>query len=129
MTGRTQLIMVALVLVCLATVGLNVRRRQMRAKYLILWSSLLVGVLPLVLVPRLLDRLSKWIGVYYPPATLFLAAALVLFLINVHFSREISRLEERTRILAEELALSRLEGATGTLRQDAEDAAEKAAGT
>ncbi len=61
--------------------------------------------IPFIVIPGAIDALSSWIGIYYPPATVFLLAIFVLFLISIHFSRQLTRLEERTRILAEELAL------------------------
>jgi hypothetical protein len=108
-TLRVRLIVLALALLFLLWIALQVRRRRLRAKYLVLWVGLCVLVLPIIAIPNAAAWLSSLIGVYYPPATLFLIAVLVLFAINMHFSREITRLEERTRVLAEELALERLE--------------------
>jgi Uncharacterized conserved protein (DUF2304) len=58
-------------------------------------------------VPGVLNTLSTWLGVRYSPAILLLFAVGFLFLVVVHFSWELSRLENRTRSLAEELALLR----------------------
>ena len=109
MTLRIRLIVLAVAVVCMVVIGLQVRRREMRAKYLVLWATLCLLAVPLVAFPTSVDRVSEWLGIYYPPATLLLAATLILFLVSIHFSREISRLEERTRALAEELALMRTE--------------------
>jgi hypothetical protein len=84
-----------------------VRRRQLRAKYSLLWLSAAVVLVPLAASPQLLDRVSIWLGVTYGPATFFLGAITLLFLVVIHFSWELSRLEERTRVLAEELAVLR----------------------
>jgi hypothetical protein len=54
-----------------------------------------------------LDRVSTWLGIAYAPGTFFLGAITLLFLIVVHFSWELSRLDARTRLLAEELAVLR----------------------
>lgn len=81
----------------------------MRAKYAFLWLSV-GGLMVLFSVsPRLLDRFSVWIGIGYGPTTLFLIAIVLLLLTAVHFSWELSRLEERTRTLAEEVAILRVE--------------------
>lgn len=105
MSGRAHLL---LAMVTAGTVGfvLNlVRRQALRAKYSILWTTLGVGLVFFASAPRALDRVSLWLGISYPPATfLFLAVALLL-LVVVHFSWELSRLEERTRSLAETIAL------------------------
>jgi hypothetical protein len=60
-------------------------------------------------VPDVLVPVSDFVGINYEPATFFLAAIAFLFLVIVQFSWELSRLEERTRSLAEELALLRAE--------------------
>lgn len=103
-------VFVSLVTVASLTFMLRlVRRRQLRAKYSFLWLS--VGLLLALLAtwPQALDRVSKWVGVAYPPNVLFLLAITLLLLIVIHFSWELSRLEERTRNLAEDLALLRAE--------------------
>ena len=84
-----------------------VRRRQLRAKYSLLWLPLGAVFLVLGFAPGLLDWAAGAVGIFYPPAMLFLAGILFLLLVAVHLSWEVSRLEERTRILAEELALLR----------------------
>ncbi len=81
------------------------RRRQLKAKYAVLWLGIGVAMMLLALFPGLIDTLSAWIGISYGPATLFLGGLVVLLLIAVEFSWELSRLEERSRRLAEELAL------------------------
>ena len=55
----------------------------------------------------MLTRVSDWIGVKYAPTTFLLVAIGFLFGVVVHFSWELSRLEMRTRTLAEDLALLR----------------------
>lgn len=111
MTLRVRVVVLLLAICCLLFIASQVRRRRMRASYLVLWTSLCLTTIPLVAAPGAVDRVSAWLGIYYGPAALFVAAIVVLFLISIHFSREITRLEERTRTLAEELALARLEAA------------------
>ena len=84
-------------------------RRQMRGKYTLLWMFVGLGVLALAAFPSMLDHVSHFFQIYYAPTTLFLAAIGFLLLICVYFSYELSRLEERTRVLAEELAILRAE--------------------
>lgn len=82
-----------------------VRVRQLRVKYSLLWLSVGTVMIVLAASPGLLERVSAWVGIVYAPATLFLAANILLLMTSVHFSWELSRLEERTRLLAEELAI------------------------
>lgn len=84
-----------------------VRLHQLRSKYALLWTVIAALLLPLAAVPSLLERVSEAIGIEYAPSTFFLAAVAFLFLVVVHFSWELSRLETKMRTLAEELALLR----------------------
>lgn len=84
-------------------------RRQLRAKYSLLWLSIGVVLVVLAAWPALLDRTAAALGVAYPPAAFLLAAVAFLFLLVVHFSWELSRVEDRLRALAEELALLQAE--------------------
>ncbi len=96
-------------LVTLAIMVELLRRRQLREKYAALWLLVAVGVSVLAVVPGLLDIVGRRLGVADPPNLLFLVAALLLLLVSVHLSWEVSRLEEKTRVLAEEVALLRME--------------------
>ena len=89
-----------------------VRRRQLRAKYSLLWLSVGVAFVVLAISPGLLNWAAGKVGVAYQPALLFLVGMIFLLLVVVHLSWELSRLEERTRILAEELGLLRTDVAT-----------------
>jgi hypothetical protein len=84
-----------------------VRRRQLREKYALLWLAVGVGVLLLSVFRPLLDRLSLDLGIEYGPSALFLFSTLFLVAVAAHLSWEVSRLEEKTRRLAEEIALLR----------------------
>jgi hypothetical protein len=85
------------------------RRRQLSEKYAVLW--LVVGVLLLVLTvfPGLLASLAGATGVVLPSNLLFFVAIVFLVGVALHLSWEMSRLENETRKLAEDLALLRLE--------------------
>lgn len=109
MTTRARAVALAFIVVFLLLIARQVRRRQMRATYLVIWTSLCLVAIPFIAIPGALEQVSSWLGIYYPPATVFLLAIIVLFLISIHFSRQVTRLEERTRILAEELAMLRLD--------------------
>jgi hypothetical protein len=84
-----------------------VRRRQLREKYALLWLAVGFTVLVLSLSRPLLDRISPDLGIAYGPSALFLFSTLFLMGVSGHLSWEVSRLEEKTRRLAEEIALMR----------------------
>lgn len=84
-----------------------VRRRQLRAKYAMLWVSVGLVLALLATFPFLANNAASWVGVDYQPAALLFGAVAFLFLLVVHFSWELSRLEDRSRVVAEELAMLR----------------------
>ncbi len=83
------------------------RRRQLSEKYAALWLIVGVGVLVLLLAPGLLRTVSQALGFEVPANLLFLVALTLLLGVAVHLSWELSRLEDETRALAEDLALMR----------------------
>jgi len=95
------------------------RRRQLKEKYAVLW--LLVGLVMLVIAawPPLLDDVARATGVKSGPNLLLFVATLVLIVVCVHLSWEVSRLEDKTRALAEEVGLLRLEVEQGVRAPDA----------
>jgi hypothetical protein len=107
MSFRAHVIIAILTLVGLAFVVRMVRRHRLKSTYTMLWLSASVVLVVLVAFPTLLTHVSSAVGIYYPPATFLAIAVGVLFLIVVQFSWELSRLEERARVLAEESALLR----------------------
>jgi hypothetical protein len=89
------------------------RARQIREKYAVAWIALAGVVVLLGIFPDAVTRLATFLGVETPINLVFLVAILVLLMVSVQFSVEISKLEEETRTLAEELALTRLDAESG----------------
>jgi hypothetical protein len=105
MTGRAHLVLVLLTMGLVGFVLHLVRAGRLRAKYAMLWTTVGAGLVVLAAFPRLLDWTAEHLGIFYPPAAFLLAAVGFLLVLTIHFSWELSRLEERTRTLAEEVAL------------------------
>lgn len=106
MNGSVQVLAIIIVLPFIAVILRLVRRRKLRAKYSFLWLSVGGVILAFSLAPGLVDVTANKLGVLYGPAILFLGAIVLLLFLAVHFSWELSRLEDRTRTLAEELGLA-----------------------
>lgn len=85
------------------------RRGILREKFAALWLIVSLAVLVFATFPSLLVSLSGWLGIALPANLLFLMSAVLLLLVSVQLSYEISRVEARTRRLAEDLALLRHE--------------------
>ncbi|MCL3862704.1 DUF2304 domain-containing protein [Actinotalea sp. K2] len=94
------------------------RRRRLREKYAVLWMVVAVVVLVSVVFPQLLEQVSSLVGITVPINLVFFSGLLVLLVVCVQLSAEISTLEHESQTLAEESALlrnrvERLERATG----------------
>ena len=86
-----------------------IRRSMLKEQYALLWLFSSVVLLLLSIWRSLLDKVAKMAGVAYPPSLLFLMAFIFLLLIVLHFSVVISRLSEKNKKLAQEIALIKLQ--------------------
>ena len=101
---------VGFIIVGVASLGSMIellRRRQLKEKYAVLWLGVGIGMFVIGAFPFLLNKIADVAGVKDPPNLLLFAASLLLLAVCVHLSWESSRMEEKARTLAEELALLR----------------------
>lgn len=86
---------------------LMLRVGKLREKYAVLW--LVIGGLTIVLglFPSLLDFAASVAGVRVPANLLFALSIVLLVGVGLHVARELTILEDETRILAEEVAILR----------------------
>ncbi len=85
------------------------RTRRLREKYAIAWIVVGVGISILAAFPGTVEGLARVVGVQTPSNLLFAMALIVLLLVCIQLSAEITSLEEETRTLAEEVALLRFD--------------------
>ena len=85
------------------------RRRRLREKYAVFWAVVALATLVIAVVPATLTAAADLVGVAVPANLLFFGASMLLLGVSIHQSYEMGRLEERTRTLAEEVGLLRLE--------------------
>lgn len=85
------------------------RRHRLREKYAVFWAVVSVLTLVVAAFPSLLAWAAASVGVAVPANLLFFVASMLLLVVSVQHSSELGRLEERTRTLAEEVGLLRLE--------------------
>jgi hypothetical protein len=105
MSLRAHVLVVIVTSVTVFFILRMVRRHRLRAKYSVLWVSLGVVLAVLAAAPTLLDEFSDLVGIRTPALGFLLLAITFLLVLSLHFSWELSRLEDRTRRLAEEYAL------------------------
>ncbi len=81
------------------------RRGLLKEKYAVLWLLVSGVALVLALIPGALRWVSDILGVQTPSNLLFFVTVVLLVLVSVQLSYELSRHEMRIRRLAEEVAL------------------------
>ena len=113
------------ILVCTFVV-IQVRHQRMKERYAALW--LIIGAIIIVLgaFPTLLNGVADFLGVALPVSLLCLLSILLLMGVSIHLTLELSRLSEKTRILAEEVAILKAlqeqpEGAAGAKKRTQQD--------
>jgi len=118
MSPRTYALAIVGVLALILLIFRQVRMRRLRAKYALIWLAAGLVLVPLAVIPGLLDSIASFVGVAYGPALLLIVGLGFFALLSLHFSVELTRLEERTRVLAEEAALVRHRLSKTDLRPD-----------
>lgn len=97
---------------CVVVVGFLfylLRTRRIREKYAGIWIALAAAVILLGVFPGLAFWVSDLVGVDTPVNLVFATGFVVLLVVCIQLSTEVSNLEEETRTLAEEIALLRLD--------------------
>jgi hypothetical protein len=96
-------------IVTLALLFEMMRRHRLREKYAVFWAVVALFTLVVAIFPAVLSWAAALVGVAVPANLLFFLASMVLLVVSIQHSYEMGRMEDRTRTLAEELALLRME--------------------
>ena len=104
MSGITILGLIGSLIILLALFEM-MRRHRLREKYALIWALVSLGIITVAAFPDLLVRASGALGLEAPTNLLFFVASMVIMILTLQHSSELGRLEERTRTLAEEVAL------------------------
>lgn len=103
--SRVQVFFVCASFLILLYILEMIRRKSIKDEYSILW---LLGGFTMILFSlweKLLSKLSKLLGIFYPPSTIFIIGLLFLLLISIHFSHIISKIIDQNRRFAQEIGL------------------------
>ena len=100
----TRIVSLALSIGIFVFVVWLIRERRLREKYALLWLSTSMFIILLTVSRRVLEITALAIGIYYPPALLFLVGVLFLLMVNIGHSVSLSRLSESNHKLAQEVA-------------------------
>lgn len=98
-----------------------VRRRKLKEEFSLLWMITGIGVVVLAIWHELVQIIAGVIGAALPMSALFFFGVFFLILINIHFAVKVSRLSDRTKDLAQEVALLK-----GRLAEGRTDSIERA---
>ena len=106
MQEHGQILVFVTTLVLFLFVLALVRRRMIAERFAVLWLgiSLVLLLLSSVGYPYLF-RVAEFVGIPYPPSALFFLAISGLTLLIINLFTWVSKLNDRTRILTQQIAL------------------------
>jgi hypothetical protein len=82
-----------------------VRRRSLLERYALLWLFSAVALLVLAAWRGLLQNVAELLGILDAPNALFFLAFAAILILLLHFSVAVSKLADRSKMLAQRLAL------------------------
>ncbi len=113
---KIQIIAVIVSLLFLTYIGYLIIKGKLREEYAIIWI-ICTGILLIFSVWRKgLDFFANLLGVVAPPNIVFTAAIFAILIYLLHLSVVVSKLQSKTKILAQEIALLKQE--LDTLKKD-----------
>lgn len=123
MSTATYILGIVSALIALVTVVELLRRRRLRERHAVWWFVAAILALVLGVFPGTLTALADLLGVEVPANLVFFVSIVILFLVTLQHSSELTGLENKTRVLAEESALQkvRLERLEGRQQPSADD--------
>jgi hypothetical protein len=108
-TFRIQVISIIGSALLLAFVIELLRKRRLKEEYSLIWLCGGAIFLLLSIWRDLLSAIALAVGVAYPPAALFLILIMGAYLMLLHFSLVFSQQVEKSKAMAQEIALLSLE--------------------
>lgn len=108
MNVRAYVFGIAAALFVLVMVIYLLRRRRLRERHAVWW--MFAGLLALIVgvFPDSLEHAARAVGIELPINLVFFVSITLLFLVSLQHSAELTKLESRTRDLAETIALLEL---------------------
>ena len=97
-----------------------VRKNKLDEKYSILWLFFGTVILIVSIFPKLIEKISEWFGVYYPPALMLLFAVLIICAYIVHITMVITKQNKMIIKLTQELAIFKEQNARETNKREEE---------
>lgn len=105
MSSSLKLTIVLLGLVFVGIIMYLLVKKRMNERNTLLWLAGALAIMVIALLPDILEFVARLLGVNYPPSLLFLVTTLILFLLILYQSIQISLLQDKCRELAQNLAI------------------------
>ena len=82
-----------------------IRKKKIKEEYSLLWLFISIIFFVVSLFRNMLDNLSRFVGIAYPPVAFLLILIMAIFLILIQFSIIISKQAENNKNLTQEIGL------------------------
>jgi hypothetical protein len=86
-----------------------IRKRKIKEEYGLLWIVFGIIFIVIAVWNKGLEVISWLLGIFYAPAAFLLILIVAIFLILIQYSIVISRLNEKNKILAQELGILKMQ--------------------
>ena len=116
---KAQLLAIGGSLVFFIFILAHIRSKRIKEEYSLLWLLFSLAFIVLSVWRSGMELISRFMGIAYPPAALFLLLILAELFILIQFSLLISQLSDRNKTLVQEISLMKLE--MEKLKQEVED--------
>ena len=113
MTGHGVGVLTLIGLVLIVWISDLVRRDRLYVGYGVLLIISIVGVVPVLLVPRLLSVVTRLVGAVFPASALTLLALTFIVVGLIYVLTQLTILSNRVATLIQELAVQQAKEATG----------------
>jgi hypothetical protein len=90
-----------------------VRKRRLAEEYSLLWLLVGIAFVAISVFRGLIEQIARLLGIFYAPSAIFLIAIFFIMWLLLRFSLIVSDLARSNRVLAQEIALLKLERKEG----------------
>lgn len=107
--GFVQEIAIAVSILFLLFILYLIKNKRIKEEYSLLWIFFAVLFIVFAFWREGLDYVAFIIGIAYPPAAIFMILIMAVILILIEFSIILSKLADKNKTLAQEIAIMQLE--------------------
>jgi hypothetical protein len=106
MTLKLRLIIIFVILLGVVFIVNLIRKRSLELKYALTWMILAVGLLVIVLIPGLLEKMAVALGIYNVMNMVFFVGFIFAIILIFGLTMSMSRNSDRVRKMAQNIALN-----------------------